>query len=306
MIDENRDNLLQDESESGSLDALVVIAENLKLLVFGPIAAGLLALGICYVVPQSYTSESIIALPNVVSSNGAVNTAVTATATAQAAAVMTSPIVLDPVITSLNLAEGRSIQVARKRLVGQIKAAVGKDGLLRLDTTANSPKEAQNIANAVLSAWLDSAMPGTEERSDLEKRLEFAKSSLDAVERLLKRLTTEGIANLSQPLTRGEAGTSIVAIGELQAKFLGDVLSIPRQLKGYSREVVKQPPTLPSEPVSPKKGFIATFVALGSGFLLLLWIFMCQAWRSASQDPCKAEKQRRVIRALRRKTGRID
>lgn len=295
MIEETHDESYPKESEVGLLDMLVVVAENLKLLILGPLAAGLLALGICYLVPQSYTSEAIITLPNAPNAPNAANAA-----TSQAAAFMTSALVLDPVIASLNLSDGHPIQVARKKLVSQIKAVVGKDGLLRLDVTANTPAEAQNIGNAVISAWLKSTIPGAQDRADLEKRLEVAKVSLEGVERLLKRLTAEGASSLSQPLTRGEAGTSIVAIGELQAKFLGDVLGIPRQLLGYSRDVIRQPPTLPTEPVSPKKALIATLVALISGFLLLLWIFLCQAWSNASQDPDKAKKQRRLNTALRR------
>ena len=292
MIEENREIIPLGSGEMGLLDLLVTMAENLKLLVFGPVAAGLLALGICYVVPQTFASESIVALPNA-----------TSIETAQAAAVMTSPIVLDSVIKLLNLAEGRTTQIARKKLVNQVKATLGKDGLLRLDTTANTPADAQNIANAVLSAWLVITVPGVEERADLEKRLESAKSSLDAVERLLKKLTTEGLSNLSQPLTRGEAGTSIVAIGELQTKFLSEVLVIPRQLKGYSRDVIRQPPTLPIEPVSPKKGLITILAAVLSGFALLLWVFIREAWCRAIQDPDKAEKQKRLKAALGLKVG---
>ena len=293
MIEENREIIPLGSGEMGLLDLLVTMAENLKLLVFGPVAAGLLALGICYVVPQTFASESIVALPNA-----------TSIETAQAAAVMTSPIVLDSVIKLLNLAEGRTTQIARKKLVNQVKATLGKDGLLRLDTTANTPADAQNIANAVLSAWLVITVPGVEERADLEKRLESAKSFLDAVERVLKKLTVEeGSSNLSQPLTRGEPGTSIVAIGELQTRFLSDVLRIPRQLKGYSRDVIRQPPTLPTEPVSPKKGLVAILAAVLSGFALLLWVFIREAWRLAIQDPDKAEKQKRLKAALGLKVG---
>jgi capsular polysaccharide biosynthesis protein len=297
MIEETRELKYPEESEASLLDMLVVIAENLKLLILGPLGVGLLALGICYLVPQSYTSESIIALPNM-NAGGVVNPAITATATAQAAAVMTSALVLDPVVVSLNMSEGRPIQVARKKLANQVKATVGKDGLLRLDTTANTPEEAQNIGNAVISAWLKTSIPGAEERADLEKRLESAKSSLDAVERLLKRITTEGASNLTQPLTRGEAGTSIVAIGELQTKFLGEVLSIPRALQGYSREVVKQPPTLPTESVAPKKGLIAVLATLGSGLLLLVGLLFRWAWQTAGQNAMVAKKQSELLEAL--------
>jgi uncharacterized protein involved in exopolysaccharide biosynthesis len=250
-------------------------------------------------VPQSYTSEAILVLPNIsVNVNGVVSSAAPTTATAQAAAMMVSPLVLDPVIAELNLADGHPIHVARKKLVNQVKAVVGKDGLLRLDATANTSVEAQNIANAVISAWLKSTVPGIEERADLEKRLESAKVSLNEVDRLSKRLTAEGSSTLSQPLTRGEAGTSIVAISELQTKFLGEVLSIPRTLQGFSRDVVKQPPTLPTETVAPKKAVIAVLVTMGSGLLLLIWIFIRQSWQNSAKSVAIAAKQGELLTAI--------
>ena len=212
--------------------------------------------------------------------------------------MLVSPIVLDPVIESLNLSKGQPIQVARTGLASQIKAAVGKDGLLRLDVTANTPLQAQAIANAVIDTWLKSTRPGEQDRVDLEKRLAYAKVSLESIRRLLERLTAEGATDLNKPLTRGEAGTSIVAVGELQARYLGEVLSIPRSLQGLSRDVVVQPPTLPTEPVAPKKSLIAVLAALGSGFALLLWVFMRQAWKNAAQDPQAAEKQAKLCATL--------
>lgn len=212
--------------------------------------------------------------------------------------MMVSPLVLDPLIESLKLSEGRPIEVARKKLGDQIKATVGKDGLLRLDVTATTPAQAQALANAVIDSWLKSTLPGEQDRADLEKRLGYARVSLDATRRLLERLTAEGGASLNKPLTRGEAGTSIVAVGELQARYLSEVLNIPRWLQGLSRDVVKQPPTLPTEPVSPKKSLVAVLSALAAGFVLLLWVFMRQAWRNAAQNPETAEKQARLRLAM--------
>lgn len=212
--------------------------------------------------------------------------------------MMVSPVVLDPVIGSLKLSAGRPIEVARTALAKQIKAVVGKDGLLRLDVTANSPLEAQTLAKAVIDTWLKSTVPGEQERADLEKRLAYAKGALASVNRLLERLTAEGAANLAKPLTRGEAGTSIVAVGELQARYFAEVLNIPRSLQGLSRDVVKQAPTLPTEPGSQKKSLVAVLAALSSGFALLLWIFMRQAWRNAAQDPEATEKQAKLRAAI--------
>ncbi|MDO8450278.1 MAG: hypothetical protein Q7T10_15885 [Rhodoferax sp.] len=212
--------------------------------------------------------------------------------------MMVSPVVLDPVIGSLKLFAGRPIDVARTGLAKQIKAVVGKDGLLRLDVTANSPLEAQTLANAVIGTWLKSTVPGDQDRADLEKRLAYAKVTLASVSRLLDRLTTEGLANLNQPLTRGEAGTSLVAVGELQARYFAEVLTIPRTLQGLSGDVVKQSPTLPTEPVAPKKSLIAVMAAFGSGFALLLWVFLRHAWKSVAQDPQAAEKQAKLRAAI--------
>lgn len=211
---------------------------------------------------------------------------------------MVSPLVLDPVIELLNLSKGQPIQVVRTGLASQIKAVVGKDGLLRLDVTANTPLEAQSIANAVIDTWIKSTAPSERDRADLETRLAFAKVSLESIRRLLDRLTAEGSVDLNKPLSRGEAGTSIVAVGELQARYLGEVMSIPRSLKGLSRDVVVQPPTLPTQPIAPQKSLIAVLAALCSGFALLLWVFMRQAWKNVAQDPKAAEKQAKLLAAI--------
>jgi uncharacterized protein involved in exopolysaccharide biosynthesis len=278
---------MKTEEEAISLmDLMIIMAENIKLLVIGPVLAGLVALGVGFVMEKSYTSEAILTF--------------TAPAPAQAVTMMTSPLVLDPVIRNLNLAlaQGLSPEAARKALAMQIKATVGKDGLVRLDATAKSPQEAQNLANAVIDAWLKTTSPMPQDRADLEKRLSYAQTSLASVRGLLARLTAEGTANLAKPLTRGEAGVSLIAVGELQARYLAEVLSIPRTLQGLTRDVVVQPPTLPIEAVAPKKSLMAILAALGTGFILLLWVFVRKAWTGASVDPLAADKQTRFRKAL--------
>jgi uncharacterized protein involved in exopolysaccharide biosynthesis len=276
----------EQEDEVSLLDLMLVVAENIRLLILGPLLAGLLALAAGYALPQKFVSNAILSLP------------AAAPTPTQAAAIMVSPIVLDPIIGTMGLMGDQTLQAARADLALQIKATAGKDLLLRLDVTAETPVAAQMLANAIIDNWLKSTAPGELDRADLEKRLGYAQKSLDAVTRLIDRLTAEGAANLNQPLTRGEAGTSIVAVGELQARYLADVINIPRTLRGLSRDVVVQPPTLPTEPVSSKKALMATLAALGTGFALLLFVFMRAAWRGAAQDPEAAQKQIRLRAAL--------
>jgi LPS O-antigen subunit length determinant protein (WzzB/FepE family) len=275
------------------LDLLIVAAKNLKLLIFGPIAVGLLALGFGYTLPQSFTSQAILSLATPTAS-----AAVTAAQTTQAAALMVSPVVLDPVIESLKLYSGQPLQFARADLASQIKTTVGKDGLLRLEVTANKPSDAQGISNAVIDSWLKSSMPGEQERAELERRLIFANDSLKSVNALLGKLTKEGATALNKPLTFGEAGLGMVAVGELQARYQADVLTFSRSLKGFTRDTVVQPPTLPTHPVAPKKSVMAVLAALGSGVAFLLWVFLLQIWRDAARDPEVAKKQMHLLTSL--------
>ena len=263
------------------IDLLLVIAENIKLLVLGPLAIGVIALLAGFALPQSFTSQAILA-----------------SAPPQAVTMMTSPLVLDPVIKILNFADGISIEAARAKLAGQIKAVIGKDALLRLDVTAKTPSEAQKNANLIIDAYLKSTAPGELDRADLEKRLTYAKTSLDSVRKLIERITSNGAGILNKPITLGEAGTSVVALGELQARYLGEVLSIPRTIQGLSRDAVIQPPTLPTEAVAPKKSLIAILSTLVGGFVLLMWVFVLKAWGNARQDPMSAMKLARLRAAL--------
>lgn len=283
-----------------AIDRLLLVAENLKLLVLGPFAAGLLAYGICFVVPQSYTSQAILSLPAILLSPSASQQVLPVPQTpTQAAAIMVSPLVLDPIIRAFNLSDDRVLDDARKKLVDKIKATVGKDMLLRLEVTAPSPAQAQNMTNAIIDTWLKSTLPGERERADLEKRLGYLKLSLDSVTGLIERISKDGTEALGKPLTRGEAGSSLVALGELQGKYLTEVLAIPRALQGMSRDIVAQPPTLPIEASWPKKSWIAGFSALGALFLLLMWVFGREALRVAEQEPVAADKLNRLRKAIK-------
>lgn len=266
------------------------------MLILGPLLAGLVALGIGYALPQSYVSQAILLIPSTNQTNQTNQTNLPSPA--QAAAMMTSPLVLDPIIATDPELSAKPIETARIALAGKLKAAVAKDGLLRLDATATQPQAAQALANAVIDNWLKSTVPGPQDRADLEKRLSYASNALASVTTLLNTLSVNGAVSLGKPLTRGEAGTSLVGLGELQTRYLNDVLAIPRALQGLSRDVVKQPPTLPTEPVSNKKALIAVMATLGAGFALLLFVFMRQAWRNASQDPDTAPKMARLRAAF--------
>ena len=181
---------VEEENETSLLDLLVVVAENLKLLILGPFAAGLLALGIAFTLPQSYVSQAILALPT----------------PTHAATMMVSSIVLDRVVESMKLSKGQPIQVASKTLANEIKATVGKDGLLHLDVSAPSAIQAQAIANAVIDNWLINTVPSGDDRADLEKRLSYAKLAFDSTTRFMEHFIPKDSASLNNPLLLDQGG----------------------------------------------------------------------------------------------------
>ena len=163
----------------GGFDRLILVLESWRLLLLGPVVAFSVAYGVCHIWQQSYTSYAILAIPL------APGQSVQLTQTpVQAAAMMVSPLVLDPILVAFDLSEGRTLEKARKKLAEKVRSSVGKDNLLRLEVTATSPVLAQKISNAIIETWLKTTAPGTHERADLEKKLENAKKSLAAIDHL--------------------------------------------------------------------------------------------------------------------------
>lgn len=282
---------MQDQVEENGFDlleVLAIVAENLKLLILGPILAGLIGLAMSYTLPKSFTSRSILSLP----------TSPTAT---QAAAIMLTPVVLDSVIAELKLAVGRPMQVARAELAGRIKAVVGKDLLLRLDVTAPTAAEAQATANAILDVWLKSTRPSQRDREGLVRRVAYAKASLESVRRHLTRLAlnvNQGTGCKVGTRSSDDVCAFLIELSDRELSYSIEILTLERSMEGLSRDVLVQEPTLPFEPSPSNMTRIAVWAALLCAFLLLLWVFMTGAWKLAAQDPVSAEKMERIRDAL--------
>lgn len=130
------------QEEIDLLDILVTLAENIKLLILGPLFVGICALGIAYIVPQTFESIAVLK------------------AEQATASLMTTASVLDPVAADLGLTKVDSAEEARKLLREQIKVSVGRnDKLLTLTASAPAPQQAQAIANAVLHKPMCKADP---------------------------------------------------------------------------------------------------------------------------------------------------
>lgn len=275
------------KSELGVLDVLVFLAENLRLLVIVPVVAGVLAYGVSYLLPRSYVSQVVLDTTG----NMPLMTY------AQAASLMASPVVLDQAVVALQSANIDELRgnSARNWLKDRIKVTTGKEGLLRLDVTSPSPTLSQTLANAVIEAWFKHSAPTGLKRDEAQMKLAHAQESLTTLKQFRNRLMLNGGGSGNSK----EMAALLDITDEIQKRHLDDVANLSGALQGVSREVVQQPPSLPVEPSAPRKGLIALLTAMISGFVMLVGLIARQAWRSARRHPLMADKQAKLLAALR-------
>ena len=264
------------QEEIDLLDILVTLAEDIKLLILGPLFVGICALGIAYIVPQTFESIAVLK------------------AEQATASLMTTAAVLNPVAAELGLTQEDSPEEARRRLREQIKVAVGRnDKLLTLTVSAPTPHQAQSIADALLRETYLQSRPKASELARLEVQLKGAEARIkNAAGALLKRMELSGAAGGAE-LARGYGELLTVA-----AAAQKQVAELQILLDGVTDAQLVQAPTLPQKASKPKKGLIAIGATLAAGLALMLFVFVRQAVRGAAKDADAASKLARIRRAL--------
>jgi capsular polysaccharide biosynthesis protein len=259
----------------------VVLTENIKVLVFAPIAVGVCALGVSFLAPQKFTSTALLR------------------AEQQSATLVTSAAVLDPVIEKLGLNSRGSIEKSRAELHDRIKTtASAKDKIVTLDVSSTSPSQARDISNAILQQLFAQSRPRNSERDQLEILLKAAKlraqKASEAASIVLNKLEIKSAtpASLSEP-ARGYAELlNVVASAEIQ------ISALETQLNGLNPSHVLQHPTLPEMASHPKKLFVSLMSSLIC--LLLLMGFFCfkAAHSIQNANNLSTQKWKRVREAL--------
>lgn len=278
-MDEPQNRLSNVDADIGFLDMLVILAENVKLLVIGPLLMGVCALAISYFLPQKYQSVAVLQ------------------AEQATASLMVTAVVLDPVIEALGLAKEETIESARIKLRERIKTAVGRnDKLLTLTVSAPTPEQAQKTASAMIYQTYEQSRPKSTARTRLQTQLTEAQARLknaqDASAALLKQLEKKG-ADSGGETARGYADL-LVATGAAQVQ----ISALEAQLEGISDAQLVQFPTLPEKPSQPKKGMIAIGATLAAGLALLLFVFVRQALRSTTKNDSNSAKLLRIRKSF--------
>lgn len=280
--------------EIGLLDILVTLAENIKLLILGPLAVGLLALGVSFVWPQTFESVAVLQAEPAIAS------------------LMTTAAVLDPVAEALGLRKDATAEEARQALRDRIKTSMGRnDKLLTLTVAGNTPEQAQATAHALLVQTYAQSQPKGSQKARLERQLAEAEARLKIAQATASQLaqslmlpssaTSKVIMPQRSDAVDMIAGSS-AGLLEASAAAQKQIVELETQLEGITPAQVLQAPTLPEKAISPKKGLTAIMTTLATGFLLVVWVFIRSSLRKV-QDAESLAKLGRVKRALGLKTS---
>jgi uncharacterized protein involved in exopolysaccharide biosynthesis len=226
-----------DDDEISLLDLLQVVVENLRLLVLGPLAVGLLALGYGFTIEPTFTASTKFMPPqqqasgaaSLLSSLGALGGLAGAAGIKSPAdqyvAFLKSRSVQDALIDRFKLTERYEAKLkddARKTLDGVARVASGKDGLISVEVDDKDPAFAAELANAHVEELgrLLKRLAVTEaqqRRVFFEKQLASAKDNLTKAEQALKssgvnsdtlksdpKAAVEGLARLKAAITAQE------------------------------------------------------------------------------------------------------
>jgi len=272
-----------DEAEISFLDVLVTLAESWKLLVFGPLIAGVVAGGLSFLWPKTFESVAIVRLSE------------------QELALLNSAPVLDPLIEKFGLLpEFNGIQEdARQYLAKKLVSKLDKKtGLATITAAASTPERAQELGRAAMDALLTELLPKGKNKDQVEQQVlsneRIIASSADAIEQLQKQIGKAG---------QNDAGLEVVMkyhaslTAEMAKKELENI-ELKKTLAVGGDEVYVQQASLPQRKVSPKRSLIVLLAVLASGLGLLMFVFVRKAWQSATQDADASDKLARIKRAF--------
>ena len=276
------------DDEISLLDLLLVVAENIRLLVLGPLVIALAALGLSFALPTSYESEAWLRLGE---------TAVPS---------FTSNDVLKPLLKQAPwiTAQAPSPELALGALRQAISVSFNKKSeLVTLKVQAPSAAQAQQLNAALIEAFRQHSLPKGSTLKNIQLQMPMVKASLSELNAVLERIAN----NLDKASAGPESDNTVRAYTTLSQQRLGlekTLLELNQQLDGFGAEAFEQHPSLPEHPIAPKKSLMAVLAGLASGFALLLFVFVRQALRNAAHNAESATKLVQLRQAWRKSLGR--
>jgi hypothetical protein len=277
---------------SGFRELTVVISDNLKLLVLGPVVSALLALAVASVLPKWYTSAAYLTVDE--------------TAARVADARMRSAPILDKVLAEFP-ARGDTLEARRRFLDRNLRMTVAAgetqktSGLFRLEYSDRDPRVAQKVNSLFLDAWVASTQPRPDRRTEIEAEIERTDLQTKSITQLIDRLQKDAPSLVSQS-PQGELATPILGLTTKRDQNLANLITLRRSLNGVSRDVLFSLPDLPEEPSWPDWKIVTAVTYFVAVLLLLMFVILRHF--SAGLDAAPSSSSKWPFRQIARKRTR--
>ena len=241
---------MQDDDEISLLDLLQTIVDNLRLLVLGPLAVGITALGISFLIPPTYTAKTQFLPPQQQQSAAASMLASLGSLGGLAGAVggiknpadqylayMKSVTLQDSLIDRFKLLERYEAKTktdVRLALTSSVKVVSGKDGLISVEVDDKDPKFAAQLANAHVEELgkLLGKLATTEAQ---QRRLFFEKQLNQAKDKLIQSETALKATGVSGSVLKSNPASAVAAVAGLQASVTAQEVKLGA-MRGYLAE----------------------------------------------------------------------
>ena len=244
----NPHSMPSDNDEISLLDLLQVVADNLRLLVLGPLAAGLLALGYSFTItptftattkfmpPQQQQSSAASMLQSLGALGGLAGAAGIKSPADQYVAFLKSNSVLDALVNRFKLMDRldtKSREDARGAIGGNVQIASAKDGLITIDASDKDPAFAAQLANAHVEELgkLLNRLAVTEAQ---QRRLFFEKQLANAKDNLVKAEQALAATGINSSVLKS-SGAAVAAVAQLKGHIAAQEIKLA-SMRGYLTE----------------------------------------------------------------------
>jgi uncharacterized protein involved in exopolysaccharide biosynthesis len=260
------------DDEIDLLDLLVTIAESWKLLLFVPLLVGVMAATIATYFKPIYQSSAIVRLAE------------------EEVAVLHSAAVLDPLLEPFAYRQKAKgvVEDARQALKQDLTYNTDKrTKLVTISAKAASPELAQQLNTRAIALLLDELTPKGQDKANIEVLMAIRQQAADVAEQSFARLqVNEAAEKMMSELIR------------LVAENKQEVQALKRLLLPKGAELFVQSPTLPQRPLPRKTPMIGISAMVGTGFVLILFVFLRKAFKNAALNPDSANKITRIRQAF--------
>ena len=238
------------DDEISLLDILQILAENARLLIFGPLIAGLAALGVAFLITPTFTATTRIVTPQ---QEQSMATAALAQLGALAGVAGAVAGIKNPADMYIGLLKSRTIadrmldrfklmdvyeekyrEEARKDLDKRTSISAGKDGLITIEVDDHDPTRAAAMANAYVEelSTLTGSLAVTEAQ---QRRLFFEKELAKAKVDLVRAEAALGSTGISENMLKFNPETLGEGVATLKAQVVAKEVQLS-SMRGYLTE----------------------------------------------------------------------